>query len=428
MTDLPFVSALVQADLPVWEQCLQAEFLQKMENGTLSEDCFKSYLVEDSLYLREYAKIFAWGMTKATTMAAMRTYYSLLSFVQENEDLTRLRYLEQYGLREADIQSLPLRPESRAYLDCMIDAARTGEGEAECLMACLPCMLSYGWLFQKLLQRSPAVKDTYYGALVLDYAGFSEGVQFPGGTAEKQTLTLGSGMFIPGFEEQLVGANIGDDVTVTVTFPTEYHAPELAGKNAEFRCHVHEIRTHDSYQLDDTFAKEIGQCENMEQMRENMGKALQDYYNQRAEQELRWQLMHQAAATVEEQPIDEELDRMVEAQMETLTAQLAQKGLTLEAYCQFTGSDEKKLREDMRPDALEAFRTQKAVEKIAQLENLTVTDEEMDAAIQRICADNHMSAEDLKPYFDNGFLTVVRQQMLRDKATEVVRRSARITQ
>ena len=287
---------------------------------------------------------------------------------------------------------------------------------------------------QRLLQANPRIIPVTGRAaalgdeLVLDYAGFSEGVQFPGGTAQMQTLTLGSGMFIPGFEEQLVGANIGDDVTVTVTFPTEYHAPELAGKNAEFRCHVHEIRTHDSYQLDDTFAKEIGQCENMEQMRENMGKALQDYYNQRAEQELRWQLMHQAAATVEEQPTDEELDRMVEAQMETLTAQLAQKGLTLEAYCQFTGSDEKKLREDMRPDALEAFRTQKAVEKIAQLENLTVTDEEMDAAIQRICADNHMSAEDLQPYFDNGFLTVVRQQMLRDKATEVVRRSARITQ
>lgn len=287
---------------------------------------------------------------------------------------------------------------------------------------------------QRLLQANPRIIPVTGRAaaagdeLVLDYAGFSEGVQFPGGTAQMQTLTLGSGMFIPGFEEQLVGANIGDDVTVTVTFPTEYHAPDLAGKNAEFRCHIHEIRTHDSYQLDDTFAREIGQCENMEQMRENMGKALQDYYNERAEQELRWQLMHQAAATVEEQPTDEELDRMVEAQMETLTAQLAQKGLTLEAYCQFTGSDEKKLREDMRPDALEAFRTQKAVEKIAQLENLTVTDEEIDAAIERICADNHMSAEDLKPYFDNGFLTVVRQQMLRDKATEVVRRSAQITE
>ena len=287
---------------------------------------------------------------------------------------------------------------------------------------------------QRLLQANPRIEPVVGRAaalgdeLVLDYAGFSEGVQFPGGTAEKQTLTLGSGMFIPGFEEQLVGANIGDDVTVTVTFPTEYHAPELAGKPAEFRCRVHEIRTHGTYEMDDTFAKEIGQCDTMEQMRENMSKALQDYYNERAEQELRWQLMHQAAATVEEQPSDEELDRMVEAQMETLTAQLAQKGLTLEAYCQFTGSDEKKLREDMRPDALEAFRTQKAVEKIAQLENLTVTDEEMNAAIERICADNHMSAEDLKPYFDNGFLTVVRQQMLRDKATEVVRRSAQITQ
>lgn len=145
MTDLPFVSALVQADLPVWEQCLQTEFLQKMENGTLSEDCFKSYLVEDSLYLREYAKIFAWGMTKATTMAAMRTYYSLLSFVQENEDLTRLRYLEQYGLREADIQSLPLRPENRAYLDCMIDAARNGEGRSR-VPDGLPALYAELWL------------------------------------------------------------------------------------------------------------------------------------------------------------------------------------------------------------------------------------------------------------------------------------------
>ena len=111
MTDLPFVSALVQAELPVWEQCLQTEFLQKLENGTLSEDCFKSYLIEDSLYLREYAKIFAWGMTKATTMAAMRTYYSLLSFVQENEDLTRLRYLEQYGLRECNFERYASRRE-----------------------------------------------------------------------------------------------------------------------------------------------------------------------------------------------------------------------------------------------------------------------------------------------------------------------------
>lgn len=170
MTDLPFISGLVQADLPVWEQCLQSEFLQKMAAGTLDEACLKGYIVEDSLYLREYAKVFAWGITKADTMDTIRTYYSLLSFVRENEDVTRMRYLEQFGLRETDIQSLPLRPANRAYVDCMIEAAKNGEGAAECLMACLPCMLSYGWIFQKLLSRTPAIRDTVSGPLVLDYA------------------------------------------------------------------------------------------------------------------------------------------------------------------------------------------------------------------------------------------------------------------
>lgn len=171
MTETPFVDSLIQESLPVWQQCLDSEFLHKLENGTLDEACFKGYIVEDSLYLREYAKVFAWGMTKAETMGTIRTYYSLLSFVQENEDVTRLHYLEQFGLPEASIQSLPLRPENRAYVDCMIDAAKQGEGEAECIMACLPCMLSYGWLFQKILSRTPAVADTLFGPLVQDYAG-----------------------------------------------------------------------------------------------------------------------------------------------------------------------------------------------------------------------------------------------------------------
>ena len=171
MAEMPFVSSLVQEDLPVWQQCLDTEFLRRMEDGTLDEACFKGYIVEDSLYLREYAKVFAWGMTKARTMETLRNYYSLLGFVQESEDVTRLHYLEQFGLSEADLQALPLRPENRAYVDCMINAAKNGEGEAECIMACLPCMLSYGWIFQKMLDRSPAVRNTLYGPLVQDYAG-----------------------------------------------------------------------------------------------------------------------------------------------------------------------------------------------------------------------------------------------------------------
>ena len=171
MSEQTFVQQLVQESLPVWEKCLHSEFLTHLADGTLDEACFKGYIVEDSLYLREYAKVFAWGMTKAKDMQTIRTYYSLLSFVNESEDAARLHYLKHFGLTDEGIQSLPLRPENRAYVDCMINAAKNGEGEAECIMACLPCMLSYGWIFQKMLDRSPAVRDTLYGPLVQDYAG-----------------------------------------------------------------------------------------------------------------------------------------------------------------------------------------------------------------------------------------------------------------
>ena len=111
VSEQSFVQQLVQESLPVWEQCLHSEFLERLADGTLDEACFKGYIVEDSLYLREYAKVFAWGMTKAADMQTIRTYYSLLSFVNENEDAERLHCLRQFGLTDEGIQSLPLRPE-----------------------------------------------------------------------------------------------------------------------------------------------------------------------------------------------------------------------------------------------------------------------------------------------------------------------------
>ena len=171
MAEMPFVSSLVQEDLPVWQQCLDTEFLRRMEDGTLDEACFKGYIVEDSLYLREYAKVFAWGMTKARTMETLRNYYSLLGFVQESEDVTRLHYLEQFGLSEADLQALPLRPENRAYVDYMLNAAQNAVDAADCMMACLPCMLSYGWIFGEMLKNVPGVQNTPYARFVNDYAG-----------------------------------------------------------------------------------------------------------------------------------------------------------------------------------------------------------------------------------------------------------------
>ena len=118
----------------------------------------------------------------------------------------------------------------------------------------------------KITDRPTALGDE----VVLDYAGYCDGVQFPGGTAQNQTLVLGSGMFIPGFEQQLVDKVVEEKVTVNVTFPAEYHAKELAGKDAQFQCVIHEIRVKTPYELDDTFAKEVGGCDTLEEMRKRV--------------------------------------------------------------------------------------------------------------------------------------------------------------
>ena len=260
--------------------------------------------------------------------------------------------------------------------------------------------------------------------LVLDYAGFADGQQFAGGTAENQTLVLGSGTFIPGFEEQLVGKNPGDDVTVHVTFPAQYHAPELAGKDAEFRCHIHEIRTVAPYALDDTFAKEVGECETMDEMRQKMRTSLEDYYAERAEMELRERLLRQAAATMDFTPDPAEISKAVEEQLDTMSAQLAQKNLTLEDYCKFTNSTLDQMREDARPGAEQAVRIKALVRKVAQLEDLHAAEEDVAQALSEICRANHMTMEELQPYYDDAFAAAVEYSILLAKVTKLIRTNA----
>ena len=287
---------------------------------------------------------------------------------------------------------------------------------------------------QRLQQQCPRIasvtdRATQLGdEVVLDYAGFCGEEQFPGGTAEKQTLVLGSGQFIPGFEEQLLDKVPGEDVTVKVTFPTEYHAPDLAGKEAEFRCHLHEIRVKTAYELDDTFAKEVGQCENMEQMREKMKKSLQAYSDEQGEMDLQDQLIRMAAETLELEITPEELKAGVDEQMNTMVAQLAQQGLNLEMYCSFMGTTEEKMRADLEESAKAAIRIKAATDKIAELEKLEATQEEIGVACATIARQNHMTIEELKPYYDAEFEAAVVRTVLMSKAMKVVRDSAEITE
>ena len=283
---------------------------------------------------------------------------------------------------------------------------------------------------EQLLQSNPKVNVVERPAqlgdeLILDYAGFCDGNQFQGGTAEYQMLTLGSGRFIPGFEEQLVGAKTNEEVTVKVTFPTEYHAPELAGKEAEFKCKIHQIRESSSYQLDDTFAQEVGHCETLEQMKEKVLENLQQYADERSEMELQNGLLRQAIDTYEAaEPTAQEIQAAVDEQMKALAGQLQQQGATLEMYCQMMKTTEEKLREQAIPAAKKNIRATAAIEKIIELEALEATEAEMKEAMELVCQQNMMTYEQMEPYITDEFRDAVKRSVLTGKVMELIRATA----
>lgn len=286
---------------------------------------------------------------------------------------------------------------------------------------------------QQLLQQNPRIAEvndrpTQLGdEIVLDYAGFCDGEQFAGGTGENQTLVLGSGMFIPGFEEQLVDKVPGQSVTVHVTFPKEYHAENLAGKAAEFRCVIHSIRVKTPYELDDTFAKEIGGCETLSQMREKLQQSLQAYTDERGEMDLQDRLLAQAVETLEVTFSQEQLDDAVAEQMKSLQAQLSRQGLTLEMYCSFLNTTEQELAKEAVPNAKTALRNQAAIDEIVKLEGLEATEEEIGKATALVARQNGMTVEQLKPYYNEEFRQAICNSVLTGKVMSLIRENAHVS-
>ena len=285
---------------------------------------------------------------------------------------------------------------------------------------------------RRLQQETPRIQEvndrpTRNGdEVVLDYAGFCDGVQFPGGTAQFQTLTLGSGTFIPGFEEQLLDKVPGEEVDVNVTFPEQYHSADLAGKAAVFKCKIHAIRIKSAYEMDDVFAKEVGGCENLEQMKEKMRAYLQNYSDERSEMELQEVLIRKAADTLEFEPSEEQIQAEMDEQMQNLNAQLAQQGVNLQMYCQFMNTTEEKLRADTRANAIASVKVQAAIEQIVALENLEATEEDIAEAMSVIARQNRLTVEQMKPYIDAEFEAAVVRNVLTSKAMKLVRDEADI--
>ena len=209
-----------------------------------------------------------------------------------------------------------------------------------------------------------------------------------------------------------------------VTFPQQYHSDALAGKDAEFRCKIHAIRVKTPYELDDTFAKEVGGCETMEEMRQKMQESLQAYADERGEMDLQDRLLRQAAQTLELTISPKMLKDALEEQLQNLQAQLYQQGLSLEMYCAFMNTTEEKLREELRPQAEYAIRSRAAIDEIVQLEGLEADKEDIGKALAVICRHNNITMDQLKEQYDAALEQAVINSVLTGKAMHLIRAAA----
>lgn len=234
---------------------------------------------------------------------------------------------------------------------------------------------------------------------VIDFEGFVGDEAFEGGKGEKYSLEIGSGSFIPGFEEQLIGLKQGDEKDVIVTFPEEYHAEHLAGKEATFKVKIHDIKRKQLPELDDEFAKDVSEFETLEEYKSDLENKLKERKQHDQEHYVQDAVVKQATdnATVEipQAMIETEIDQM----KEDFTMRLQQQGMNLDLYYQFTGSDEAALREQFKADAETRVRTNLVLEAIAEKENVEVTDEEVDAEIAKLAELYSRSVEEIRSIF-----------------------------
>ncbi|WP_414049884.1 trigger factor [Macrococcus animalis] len=253
----------------------------------------------------------------------------------------------------------------------------------------------------------------------LDFDGYVGDEPFEGGKAEGYDLEIGSGQFIPGFEEQLVGSKVGDDKDVTVTFPEEYHAEELAGKEAVFKVKINEIKSKEVPELDDEMAKELDESVDSVDAYKTKYKAdLEEQKKLQAENDTKESLVMQAVenAKVEipEAMINTELDRM----MQEFEQRIAQQGLNLELYFQFSGQTEEQLKESMKVDAEQRVKTNLTLAAIANAENIEVSDADVDAELSKMSEQFGMSVEDIKAALGNG--AILKDDLRIQKAIDVL--------
>ena len=238
--------------------------------------------------------------------------------------------------------------------------------------------------------------------VIIDYAGYCDGVAFDGGTAEKQPLLLGSGQFIPGFEEQIVGKNIGDEFDVNVTFPTEYHAENLAGKAAVFKVKLHSINKIELPELDDDFAKDVSEFDTFDEYKADVKAKIEKRHETTAENKVEEDLMNKLIEALEDEIPEVMFDAEVENCVRDYDNRLRMSGLDLGTYFKYTGMTLEQLREQMRPQAINQVKGRLILEKIAALESLTPSDEMIEEEYNRMSTAYNVPLDQVKASIDSA--------------------------
>lgn len=259
----------------------------------------------------------------------------------------------------------------------------------------------------------------------IDFEGFVDGVAFEGGKGTDYPLTLGSGSFIPGFEDQLVGAKAGDHVEVNVTFPEEYQAAELAGKEAVFQCDVNKVETKELPELDDDFAQDVSEFDTLAEYREDVKKNLTEKKEKEARAAKENAAVDKAIENAEMEIPDAMLNTQVRQMMNDFASRMQSQGLTMEQYFQFTGMTAEKMQEEMKPQALKRIQTRLVLEKIAETENIEVSEDEVNEEISKMAEMYKMEADKLKELLGDRELEQMKKDMAVQKAVTVIADAAK---
>lgn len=250
--------------------------------------------------------------------------------------------------------------------------------------------------------------------VVLDFEGFVDGVAFEGGKGENYPLVIGSGSFIPGFEEQLIGAETEKEVEVNVTFPKEYHAEELAGKEAVFKCTVHEIKAKELPELNDEFASEISEFDTLDELKADIKAKIKEEKNAEGKRRREDQAVEQAVANASMDIPDAMVDTEVRQMANDFAQRIKQQGLTVEQYMQFTGMTSEKMLEEFKPQALKRIQTRLVLEAIVKAENIEISDERLDEELTKMAEAYKMEVEKLKEFMGDA----EKEQMKQDMAVQ----------